>query len=136
VRADAIPLGPGRARPRAPSRRGARPRRGRPAAAWLGELRAGAELGRSLRARVTRANLVAGCAFLGAAAAQLWIGLQVDRLGYRLAEARHVGQVLRHEVQVLRVEWAASTAPRELSRAARDRLGLAAPAPGQVVVLP
>jgi hypothetical protein len=96
---------------------------------------AGAELGRSIRGRITYANLV-GAAILGAAAAfHVWLGIETDRLGYALSLGRVVRQQLARDVQALRAEYATATTPRELERAAHARLGMSPPAPGQLVVI-
>lgn len=96
---------------------------------------AGAELGRSIRGRITYANL-AGAAILGLAAAfHVWLGIETDRLGYALSRARVVRQQLARDVQTLRADYATATTPSELERAAHARLGMSPPAPGQLVVL-
>jgi cell division protein FtsL len=96
---------------------------------------AGAELGRSIRSRITYANLAAALFLMLAAALHVWLGIETDRLGYELSRARIVRQQLARDLQALRAEYATATTPAELERAARERLGMAPPAPGQLVVL-
>ena len=105
------------------------------AAAQRWSASAGAELGRSIRERASRANLAAAVFLALAGALHVWTGIEVDRLGYALSEARIIHQQLRRDLDVLRAEYAAATTPAALERAALERLGMAPPAPGQVVVL-
>jgi len=93
----------------------------------------GAEIGREDRRRALRRNLVAGAILLGVGAVHVWTGIEAVRLGYALGAARQMSVKLDQEVQDLKVELAAATAPARLEQAAA-RLGLRAPAPGQVVV--
>jgi cell division protein FtsL len=123
-------------------RRGARPARrrnekrsGLGSAAQRWSAAAGAELGRSIRSRITVLNLLAALVLGAAAALHVWLGIEVDRLGYDLSRARVVRQQLARDLQLLRVEYAAATTPGELERQARERLGMVPPAPGQIVVL-
>jgi hypothetical protein len=117
--------------------RGRRPERGSrlTSVAQRWSAAAGAELGRSIRGRITTANL-AGAVVLGLAAAfHVWLGIETDRLGYALSRARVVRQQLARDVQILRAEYATATTPAALERAAHARLGMSPPAPGQLVVL-
>jgi|KBSSwiStaDraftv2_1062776.scaffolds.fasta_scaffold1078073_2 cell division protein FtsL len=96
---------------------------------------AGAELGRSIRSRITYGNLIAAMILVLAAALHVWLGIETDRLGYELSRARVLHEQLARDVQALRAEYATATTPAELERMARERLGMAPPAPGQLVVL-
>jgi cell division protein FtsL len=95
----------------------------------------GAEIGRARRGRLTRLNLITGGFALLVALLHAWTGLQVWRLGYALSDARSLEQHLSREQSELAVEYAAQTSPERLEKEARERLGLAPPGPGQVVVL-
>lgn len=95
-----------------------------------------AEAGRSARLRALRANALAGLFVLAIGLFHVWTGLAVGQLGYALSDARALTDRLDQELHELTIEYAAETAPRRLEEAARARLGLHPPAPGQVVVLP
>jgi len=93
----------------------------------------GAEIGREDRRRALRVNVVAGLFLLGVGAVHVWTGIEAVRIGYALGAARQMTVKLDQEVHDLKIELAAATAPARLEQAAA-RLGLHAPAPGQVVV--
>jgi cell division protein FtsL len=96
---------------------------------------ASAELGRSIRNRITFAN-AAGAIILGLAAVlHVWAGIEVDRLGYSISRARVVRQQLVRDLEQLRVAYEAETTPAALEKEAHERLGMSPPAPGHLVVL-
>jgi len=92
----------------------------------------GAEIGREDRQRALRRNVVAGIFLLAVGAVHVWTGIEAVRVGYALGAARQMAVKLDQEVHDLKIELAAATAPARLEQAAA-RLGLHAPAPGQVV---
>ena len=94
-----------------------------------------AELGRSIRNRVTWVNLLAAILLAAVAAYHVRTGIEIDRLGDELSHARVVHQQLVHELDLLRAAYAEATSPAALERAAFERLGMKPPAPGQIVVL-
>lgn len=93
----------------------------------------GADIGRKDRSRALRRNVVAGVFLLGVCAVHVWTGIEAVRVGYALGAARQMTVKLDQEVHDLKIELAEATAPARLEQAAA-RLGLHAPAPGQVVV--
>ena len=96
---------------------------------------ASAELGRSIRNRITFAN-AAGALILGLAAVlHVWAGIEVDRLGYSISRARVVRQQLARDLEQLRVTYEGETTPAALEKEAHERLGMAPAAPGHLVVL-
>jgi hypothetical protein len=96
---------------------------------------ASAELGRSIRNRITFANAAGAILLALAAALHVWAGIEADRLGYSISRARVVRQQLLRDLEQLRVAYEAETTPAALERAANDRLGMVPPAPGRLVVL-
>ncbi|MBU6280986.1 cell division protein FtsL [bacterium] len=93
----------------------------------------GAEIGREDRRRALRSNIVAGLVLLVVGAVHVWTGIEAVRVGYALGAARQMTVKLDQEVHELKVELAAATAPARIEQVAA-KLGLHAPAPGQVVV--
>jgi cell division protein FtsB len=75
-------------------------------------------------------------AVAAAAALQVWVQLQATELGYQIGLLRGVLQQLADEKAELEAELAGLTSPRALDVAARTRLGLRPPEPGQVVGVP
>jgi cell division protein FtsL len=88
------------------------------------------------RGRPLRRALVLGAVLIGLCLAQVWLQLQVTRLGYELSDARRVQLRLEHERRELEIELATLRAPGRIDALARERLGMTPPRPGQVVVLP
>ncbi|HZR79700.1 MAG TPA: cell division protein FtsL [Candidatus Binatia bacterium] len=95
----------------------------------------GAAIGRAARGRIARVNVAAGLFFLAVGLFHVWTGLAVGQLGYALSDARALTERLDQELHELSIEYAAETTPGRLEEAARERLGLHPPAPGQVVIL-
>jgi len=93
----------------------------------------GAEIGMVERARTLRRNVVAGLFLLAVGIFHVWTGIEAARVGYALGATQQVTEKLDQQVHELTIELAAATAPARIERAA-VRLGLHAPAPGQVVV--
>jgi cell division protein FtsL len=96
----------------------------------------GVRLLRVARGWHLRRALVLGAVLIGLCLAQVWLQLQVTRLGYELSDARRVQLRLEHERRELEVELATLRAPGRIDALARERLGMTPPRPGQVVVLP
>lgn len=90
---------------------------------------------RVVRAWLVRRVLVLGAVLLALCLLQVWLRLQVDRLGYELSAARQMQLRLEHERRELEVELATLRDPGRLADLARRRLGLVDPRPGQVVIL-
>jgi cell division protein FtsL len=80
--------------------------------------------------------LVLGAILVGLAVVQVWLRLQVVRLGYELSAARTMQMRLEHERRELEVELATLRDPGRIAEVARRRLGMVEPAHGQVVILP
>jgi cell division protein FtsL len=66
----------------------------------------------------------------------VWVRLQILHTGYDLSTARKLEIKLKHEQRELGLALATLTSPRRLEEAARGRLGMGPPAPGQVVSAP
>jgi cell division protein FtsL len=79
--------------------------------------------------------VVAAAVLLGFGLGHVWVRLQVAEVGYGLAAAREMVARLELEQKELEAELATLTAPRRLEGAARQRLGMREPRPGQVMVL-
>jgi cell division protein FtsL len=94
-----------------------------------------AEVGRSARWRSARLNATVGAVVLAIGLFHVWTRLEVGRLGYALSDARVLAERLDGELHELTIELAAETGPARLEQAAAERLGLRAPAPGQVVIV-
>ena len=77
-----------------------------------------------------------GLALIAAVLLHVWLRLQVVRLGYVLSTTSKLQSRLEQENRELKVELATLTSPDRLEALARQRLGLAAPEKGQVIVLP
>ncbi len=67
------------------------------------------------------------------AVVQVWTRLQVVATGYTLSNTRQLLRTLDGQRQMLEGEWKTRTAPAHMAEQARQRLGLGAPLPGQVV---
>lgn len=81
---------------------------------------------------VARAALCAA-ALAGVGVFHVWSHTRVTNEGYRLDELRRAREALRGERNRLEIEVATLRAPGRLSSLARERLGMAPPAPGAVV---
>jgi cell division protein FtsL len=66
----------------------------------------------------------------------VWLRLQVVQLGYALSSTAKLQAHLEQEQRELKIELRTLSAPDRLEAMARQRLGLAAPEKGQVIVLP
>jgi hypothetical protein len=106
-----------------------------PAVPGVWSAAAAADIGRSLRYRLTRLNVISAALLLAIMLLHAWAGLEVGRLGYVLSTSQRLSQNLERRRDELIVEYTAATAPQRLEEAAQARLGLRAPQPGQVVVL-
>ncbi len=95
---------------------------------------------RVARSRASRWRLVLGIflgiALISAVWVHVWLRLQVVRMGYVLSTTSKLQARLEQENRELKIELATLTSPDRLEALARQRLGLAAPEKGQVVVLP
>lgn len=100
-------------------------------------VRPGAEgtLLRAMRVWLVRRVLFLGAVLVVLCLFQVWIGLQIDHLGYDLSLARQMELRLEHEQRELEVELATLRDPRRLAEVARRRLGMTDPEKGQVVIL-
>lgn len=65
----------------------------------------------------------------------VWTRVVTVRLGYQISEASEVHHRLLEENRGLRIESAALKAPARLEKLARERYGLAAPRPEQIIRL-
>jgi len=101
---------------------------------------AGAERTRLRRSPKSRWRLVAGVLLgmgvIGAVLVHVWLRLQVVQMGYVLSTTSKLQSRLEQENRELKIEFATLTSPDRLEAQARQRLGLAAPEKGQVIVLP
>ena len=77
-----------------------------------------------------------GIALIAAVLVHVWLRLQVVRMGYVLSTTSKLQTRLEQENRELKVELATLTSPDRLEALARQRLGLATPEKGQVIVLP
>lgn len=77
-----------------------------------------------------------GLALIAAVLVHVWLRLQVVRMGYVLSTTSKLQTRLEQENRELKVELATLTSPDRLEALARQRLGLAAPEKGQIIVLP
>ena len=77
-----------------------------------------------------------GLALIAAVLVHVWLRLRVVRMGYVLSTTSKLQTRLEQENRELKVELATLTSPDRLEALARQRLGLSAPAKGQVIVLP
>jgi cell division protein FtsL len=77
-----------------------------------------------------------GLAVIAAVLVHVWLRLQVVRMGYVLSTTSKLQTRLEQENRELKVELATLTSPDRLEAQARQRLGLAAPEKGQIIVLP
>ena len=64
---------------------------------------------------------------------QVWVRLQVVKVGYALSGTQQLVHILQGERQGLEVEWSARTAPGRLAEQATRRLGLGVARPEQVI---
>ena len=81
-------------------------------------------------------GVVLSFALIGVVLIHVWLRLQVVRMGYVLSSTSKLQARLEQENRELKVELAVMTSPDRLEALARRRLGLSAPAKGQVIVLP
>lgn len=81
---------------------------------------------------VLRAVLAVTLGLIVGAGAVVWARSELVRLRYRQAQLARVQAALDRELEKLRIEVAALTAPEQLESQARE-LGLHFPEPGQVV---
>jgi cell division protein FtsL len=77
-----------------------------------------------------------GLALIAAVLVHVWLRLQVVRMGYVLSTTSKLQTRLEQENRELKVELATLISPDRLEAQARQRLGLAAPEKGQIIVLP
>ena len=95
---------------------------------------------RALRSTASRWRLFLGIflgiALIAAVLVHVWLRLQVVRMGYVLSTTSKLQTRLEQENRELKVELATLTSPDRLEALARQRLGLAAPEKGQIIVLP
>lgn len=77
-----------------------------------------------------------GLGLIGVVLVHVWLRLQVVRMGYVLSTTSKLRARLEQENRELKVELATILSPDRLEELARQRLGLAAPEKGQVIVLP
>ena len=90
---------------------------------------------RAMRVWLVRRVLFLGAVLVVLCLFQVWIGLQIDHLGYDLSLARQMELRLEHEQRELEVELATLRDAGRLSDVARRRLGMVEPSKGQVVTL-
>jgi cell division protein FtsL len=91
------------------------------------------------RAGERRRMVAAICGLVAMVAIALllvWVRLQTVDTGYQLSAARRLVHRLEQEQRELELEIATLTSPRRLEPAARARLGMGPPAPGQIVTVP
>ena len=91
---------------------------------------------RVMRAWLVRRVLVLGAVLVALCMLQVWLRLQVMRVGYELSAARQMQLRLEHEQRELEVELATLRDPGRIGELARRRLGMTEPGRGQVVILP
>ena len=65
----------------------------------------------------------------------VWERVDIVRVGYKLEQLKVQKVKLERERDELSVKLAALSSPDRIARAAREKLGLAPPQPGQVVVV-
>ena len=65
----------------------------------------------------------------------VWERVDIVRVGYKLEQLKAQKVKLERERDELSVKLAALSAPGRIARAAREKLGMAPPQPGQVVVV-
>ena len=65
----------------------------------------------------------------------VWERVDIVRVGYKLEQLKTQKILLERERDELSVRLAALSSPDRIARAAREKLGLAPPQPGQVVVV-
>lgn len=73
---------------------------------------------------------------VGLVLVHVWLRLQVVHMGYALSSTARLQAQLEQEQRELKVELTSLSTPERLQAMARQRLGLAAPEKGQVIVLP
>lgn len=99
--------------------------------------RAGAQrIDRAGRRRSMLAVGILAFGFVGIVLLHVWLRLQVVQVGYVLSTTSKLQSRLEQENRELKVELATLTSPDRLEALARQRLGLAAPEKGQIIVLP
>ncbi|MSP37866.1 MAG: cell division protein FtsL [Deltaproteobacteria bacterium] len=80
--------------------------------------------------------VILGVSLIGVVLAHVWLRLQVVRMGYVLSTSSKLQTRLEQENRELKFELATLNSPDKLEALARQRLGLAPPEKGQVIVLP
>ncbi len=65
----------------------------------------------------------------------VWERVDIVRVGYRLEQLKAQKVLLERERDELSVKLAALSSPDRIARAAREKLGMLPPQPGQVVVV-
>jgi cell division protein FtsL len=101
--------------------------------------RRGRHLDGATRQRQRKQNLVVfvlALILVLALLAHVWLRLQVVHMGYALSSTAKLQAQLEQEQRELKVELTTLTSPDRLEAMARQRLGLAPPEKGQVIVLP
>lgn len=91
---------------------------------------------RMVRSRLVRRMVLLGVVLVALCMTQVWLQLQVVRIGYELQAAQQMSQRLDQEHRELQAELAMLRDPKALAEVARTRLGLVDPQRGQVVPLP
>jgi cell division protein FtsL len=104
-----------------------------------GVVRPGTERGhllRVVRGWLVRRVLILGGILVALCLLDVWLRLQVTRVGYELSAARQMQLRLEHEQRELELELAMLRDPGRIGDVARHRLGMVDPGKGQVVFLP
>jgi cell division protein FtsL len=79
---------------------------------------------------------IAALALVALVLVHVWLRLQVVHMGYALSSTARLQAQLEQEQRELKVELTSLSTPERLQAMARQRLGLASPEKGQVIVLP
>ncbi len=91
---------------------------------------------RAMRDQAVRGLLGLGGLLVVLCLVDVWLRLQVTRLGYELSVAHQMRLRLEQEQRELDVELATLRDPSRVGELARGRLGMVSPREGQVVILP
>ena len=86
--------------------------------------------------RPAKQYIVLALIVLLVALVQVWIRLQVVKVGYEMSGTKQLIRSLEGERQALEMEWSALTAPGRLAVQAAKQLGMSAPQPEQIVRIP
>ena len=86
--------------------------------------------------RPAKQYIVLALIVLLVALVQVWIRLQVVKVGYEMSGTKQLIRSLEGERQALEMEWSALTAPGRLAGQAAKQLGMSAPQPEQIVRIP